>query len=120
MKLAMHHYLNHRQQQLIATSARIAPPTTQITYKRQQLVQLKQRLAMRFNLYIKTQQQDLTRLSSNLAHLNPQSVLTRGYAFVQNQAGEIVRSTAQLTPNDEVTLTFGSGTANATINKIQE
>lgn len=120
MKLAMHHYLNHRQQQLIATSARITPPTTQITYKRQQLAQLKQRLAMRFNLYIKTQQQDLTRLSSNLAHLNPQSVLTRGYAFVQNQAGEIVRSTAQLTPNDEVTLTFGSGTANATINKIQE
>ncbi len=120
MALAMQHYLKAKQQQLELLSHRLQPPHSQITFKNHQLNQFAQRLEAGFKQYLQTQQQQLTSLSSNLLHLNPQAVLTRGYAFVQNQAGEIVRSTTQLTPNDAVTLTFGSGVAEATVLKIRD
>jgi exodeoxyribonuclease VII large subunit len=69
------------------------------------------------NQQIQLKQQHLLRLSQNLHHLNPQAVLTRGYAFVQNQSGAIVNSSLQLQRGDAVTLTFGTGSADATINK---
>jgi exodeoxyribonuclease VII large subunit len=59
----------------------------------------------------------LLRLSQNLQHLNPQAVLTRGYAFVQNKSGTIINASQQLQSGDEVTMTFGIGSADATINK---
>jgi exodeoxyribonuclease VII large subunit len=59
----------------------------------------------------------LLRLQQNLLHLNPKAVLTRGYAFVQNQSGAIINSSQKLQIGDEVKLTFEQGTAEASINK---
>jgi exodeoxyribonuclease VII large subunit len=66
---------------------------------------------------MRNKQQNLLRLSQNLSHLNPQAVLSRGYAFVQDKLGNIINNSEQLTAGDEVSLSFGIGSADATINK---
>ena len=75
------------------------------------------RLAMQRHTQSRTQ--TLLRLKNSLEHLNPQAILTRGYAFVQNKNGQIVSSTAQLQRGDEVKLTFSVGVAEATINDLK-
>jgi exodeoxyribonuclease VII large subunit len=60
----------------------------------------------------------LAALAQNLAHLNPQSVLERGYAIVATADGAIVHAAAQVACGDEVGLTFARGSAGATITKV--
>src|SRR4029453_13454218 len=57
----------------------------------------------------------LESLAQNLAHLNPQAVLERGYAIVTAGPGAIVQSSMQIAPGDDVTLTLARGRAGATI-----
>lgn len=54
-------------------------------------------------------------LAQNLAHLNPQSVLERGYAIVAAADGGIVVDAQQVRTGDAVALTFARGGADATI-----
>ena len=120
MALAMQHQLNAQQQQLDFLVRRIVSPTEQIAQHNNQLTQLKNRMELSVKQQLQTQQQQLLRLKNSLEHLNPQAVLTRGYAFVQNSVGEIINSTAQLSPNDAVVLTFGTGVADAKISQIRD
>ncbi|MCC7325614.1 MAG: exodeoxyribonuclease VII large subunit [Burkholderiales bacterium] len=57
----------------------------------------------------------VARLAQNVAHLNPQSVLERGYAIVAAADGAIVVDAQQVDHGDAVTLTFARGGAAATI-----
>lgn len=113
----MQHYLNQRAQSLDYLARRLISPLQKIEQQKTQLAQLAYRLNVSMNQQIQLKQQHLLRLSQNLHHLNPQAVLTRGYAFVQNQSGAIVNSSLQLQRGDAVTLTLGTGSADATINK---
>ena len=58
-------------------------------------------------------------LAQGLDHLNPQAVLERGYAIVATAAGDIVSDSAQLSTDDEVTLTLARGAAGATIRSVK-
>ncbi|HQC28231.1 MAG TPA: exodeoxyribonuclease VII large subunit [Methylotenera sp.] len=114
----MQSLLNQHAQQLDFLAHRLVSPAKQVANKAEQLEQLKLRLTLSLQRQLQTHQQHLLRLKNSLAHLNPQAVLTRGFAFVQNQSGEIVRAADQLQTGEVVTLTFGVGTAAATIDKI--
>jgi len=57
----------------------------------------------------------LARLDAHLKHLNPQSVLERGYSITEASGGRIVREAGQLTPGDDVKITFSRGWADARI-----
>ncbi len=59
----------------------------------------------------------LAALAQNLAHLNPQAVLERGYAIVAAADGRIVQDSAQVGVGDDVALTFARGRAGAKITK---
>jgi exodeoxyribonuclease VII large subunit len=54
-----------------------------------------------------------------LTHLNPQSVLERGYAIVMRADGTIVRDAATLVPADEVGLRLARGRARARVTGIE-
>jgi exodeoxyribonuclease VII large subunit len=56
-------------------------------------------------------------LAQNLAHLNPQGVLERGYAMVTAADGAIVEDASKLAVGDDVSLTLARGTAGATITR---
>lgn len=111
--------LSQRAQTLDYLARRLISPLQQIEQQKSQLAQIAYRLNSNINQQLQTKQHNLIRLSQNLQHLNPQAVLTRGYAFVQNSAGAIIASSQQLQAGDEVTLTFGKGSADATINKTR-
>ncbi|MDI1297975.1 exodeoxyribonuclease VII large subunit [Methylotenera sp.] len=113
----MQYQLNQRSQALDYLSRRLISPVQQIEQQKSQLAQVTLRLNTAMNQQVKNKQQNLLRASQNLIHLNPEAVLTRGYAFVQNKLGTIIRSSEQLQPGDVVTLTFGIGSAEANINK---
>ncbi len=57
----------------------------------------------------------LAALAQNLAHLNPQAVLERGYAIVTTTQGAIVQDAAQIEIGDNVALAFARGSADAKI-----
>ena len=57
----------------------------------------------------------LAALELGLAHLNPRSVLERGYAIVTTDQGAIVYDAAVLTAGDKVVVAFGRGSAEAKI-----
>ena len=57
----------------------------------------------------------LSRLSTSLDLLNPQSVLLRGYSIVTDPRGNIVRDSHALEPNDRLLVSFGSGHAEARV-----
>jgi len=113
----MQFILHQRAQGLDYLGRRLISPLQQIMQQKAQLSQITARLNHGINRLLQAKQHDLLRLSQNLEHLNPQAVLTRGYAFVQSQSGEIVSSSKQLHNGDEVKLTFGTGSAQATINQ---
>lgn len=59
--------------------------------------------------------QSLSQLAKLLDTLSYRSVLARGYALVQDQAGEVVSSATTLKPGESVRLTFADGEVGATI-----
>jgi len=76
-------------------------------------------LATRFALAMKNRlvqaHQEQARLSANLLHLNPQSILQRGYSITRDAQGCIVRDSAALAVGSAVELTFAVGAAQAKI-----
>lgn len=57
----------------------------------------------------------LKSLEAQLAQLNPENVLGRGYAIVRDARGSIVRDAGQLAVGDALGLTLGRGEATATV-----
>ena len=89
-------------------------------YLVQQREQLLDYLARR--LVSPTQQVALqtSQLAQNLHHLNPQAVLSRGYAFAQNKQGEIISNSRQIKAGDDISLTFDVGSAEATVTQTRD
>lgn len=113
------YFLRQRAQALDYLARSLISPLQQIAQQKSQLTQIAYRLNSSMQQQLQSKQQHVLRLSQNLSHLNPQAVLTRGYAFVQNQSGDIISASAQLQAGDKVTLTFGAGSAEANISKTQ-
>jgi exodeoxyribonuclease VII large subunit len=111
----MQYLLSQRAQALDYLARGLVSPLQQIEKQRTQLAQLRYRLESNLDRQLQTKQHNLLRLSQNLHHLNPNAVLTRGYAFVQNQAGHIISNSNQLQKGEAVKLTFDVGTADAVI-----
>ncbi len=59
-------------------------------------------------------------LGQNLAHLNPQGVLDRGYAMVRTADDRLVQGAAQLAPGDAVSITFARDGADAVITRVSD
>jgi len=54
-----------------------------------------------------------------LEHLNPKSIMNRGYAAVTNGEGKLVTTISSIRVSDPVSLILQDGTANATITKVE-
>ena len=81
---------------------------------------LRQRdLALRLNLgnarLLELHDVRLRRWGANLEHLNPRSVLERGYSIVAREDGRIVRSAAEVRTGERLRLAFARGAALARV-----
>ncbi len=72
----------------------------------------------RDNLTTRTRRLDA--LAQNLAHLDPQAVLTRGYAYVAMADGQLVVDARQVAAGDAVALTFARGSAVARVEATRD
>lgn len=65
-------------------------------------------------------QLNLARLASNLAHLNPENVLARGYSIVTLENGTVVQDAATLNAGDRLGIRFHRGQARARVESTRE
>ncbi len=61
----------------------------------------------------------LVKMKANLAHLNPQAVLERGYSIVEKRDGRIVRSVEQVAAGESLRLRFARGAARTHVEHIE-
>ena len=94
---------------------RLISPMQQVELKTTQINQLKHRMELASQRYLQTYHQHVLRLKISLEQLNPQNVLARGYAMVQNSSGEIVKNSQQLNVGESVKITLHIGEADAKI-----
>jgi exodeoxyribonuclease VII large subunit len=80
---------------------------------------LSQRLVATQARHLDMLQERLRRLEQNLRHLGPQAVLDRGYALVQTERGEIIRSSSELLLDQKLHLSFAHGLADARVTNIK-
>ena len=113
-------YLVQQREQLLDYLARrLVSPAQQVALQTRQLEQLRYRLSLNIQQQLQRQQRNLTQLGQNLHHLNPQAVLSRGYAFAQNKQGEIISNSRQIKAGEDISLTFDAGSAEATITQTR-
>jgi exodeoxyribonuclease VII large subunit len=111
--------LQQRSLSLDYLSRRLISPTQQIKQQQQSLRELRFRLKNVMAQKIQYHSQQLIRAEQNLKHLNPLAVLTRGFALVENEHGDIVQSAHQLSPQQTVHIRFNEGEADAFIQSIK-
>ncbi len=109
--------IGQRGQTLDYLAKRLISPAQQIEHQKQQIRQIAYRLNMAIKKQLENKQNSLHQLNQNLQHLNPNAVLTRGYAFAENKQGQIINSANQLSVGDDIKLTFGIGSADVSVNK---
>lgn len=106
-----------RVQRLAARLAAATPATGEIE---NQLLQIRQRLDRAMASGLQHHQTSLQRLAANLQHLNPEAVLARGFSMVRNASGGIVRSSAEISLDEDISLTFAHGSATARVTHKEE
>ncbi len=115
---AMRHALANRRIALDAPARRLAWRLHQPPEQRALLAAVAEALRRALPAALDRSGARLAALAQNLAHLNPQGVLERGYAIVAKADGTIVQDAAEVARGDEVGLTFARGSAGATITKV--
>ena len=92
-------------------SRRLLRPSARIAGERLALQALASRAAHAARTRLTAGGHALASLRAQLALLNPQRTLARGYAIVTDAQGEIVRAPAQLHPKESITLRMAEGEA---------
>lgn len=108
----LHERLQWRLQSL---NTRLAAARPDIAVLRERQAAYAGRLTRAMTQYLITRKNKLAGLEVQLAHLNPQGVLERGYSIVTSADGRVVRDADALRIDDPVTMQFGHGKATARI-----
>lgn len=115
MKHAMHTLHDRKMSRVRLLGMRLPLLSTQLGHQQQKLANAQIRLRRAPQDSLVQRHQHLDRLASNLAHLNPEGVLARGYGLVESDVGKIVRDAATLKPGDSLTLRFHRGSAQSIV-----
>jgi len=84
-------------------------PITNVRTNRQRLDETTRRADIAFVHSLQVSKAHLKGLEQNLASLNPQAVLRRGYAIIQHQDGSLVSMAKQVRRNDRLTIRLQDG-----------
>ena len=86
--------------------------------KRMELVHVQQRMGDLAAGQLARKRQGFAALAASLDAMSPLKVLGRGYAMVQNEAGQILKSYQDVAPGDRVTVTLGEGGLTARVEEV--
>ena len=107
--------LEERGWRLREAGLRLAAHAPAVAELRQRCAELSRRLRDSARRRLGTAAALLDRLAAHLNHLNPQSVLERGYSITQDRRGLVVRDVAQLAVGDELRITLSKGWAEVSV-----
>ncbi len=102
-------YTQHRQLEVQQNLLGMRTPEAQIRHGLQRLDELTSRLARSLIHTIEINKTHLDGLELRLNALSPQAVLERGYAIVTQTGGDLVRSTSQVQPEDDLQVQVSDG-----------
>ena len=108
--------LNRYMQQLDYLARRLVSPQQMISQQYETLAMLKARLSLAVGHQLNAQQQRLNMLTKSLQHLNPQGVLSRGYALVQNKQGQVVTEAQSLQAGQLLDISLANGKVEVVVN----
>ena len=86
--------------------------------KRMALIHVQQRLGDLADGQLARKRQSFAALAASLDAMSPLKVLGRGYAMVQNDAGQILKSCRDVTAGERVSVTLGEGGFSATVEEV--
>jgi exodeoxyribonuclease VII large subunit len=101
---------------LLARSRRHLPPLDLLGLR---TGQLEDRIAGASRRQLAERAARVDALARSLAHLDPQAVLERGYSIVRDDAGRIVRRSADVATGERVGITFAEGSASARVERSE-
>lgn len=90
-----------------------------VLQQKDRLQHLAERLVLSVNKSIQAQHLKIEVLSEKLALLNPQQILNRGYAIMQDRDGQIVRSPAKIPVKERVLVRLAEGSAEIIVDSVQ-
>lgn len=118
LPLLMQQTLNSRKAHCAQASKNLYAALPSFTQWRQYQIQLARRLNLASSHQVSQAANRVAHLSQNLAHLNPQATLARGYSVVRNARGEIVRDSATLQVGECLALRFAQGSAETQVSAL--
>lgn len=115
LQRALRHRLDTHGWDVTQFSKRLTNAQPDLAPRQQRCAHLATRLTLVIENRLALARQQQTRLNANLQHLNPQSILQRGYSIVRDVHGNIVRDSAAIEVGSNVDLKFAVGAASARI-----
>ncbi|OIP09168.1 MAG: exodeoxyribonuclease VII large subunit [Betaproteobacteria bacterium CG2_30_59_46] len=111
------HALAEREWNLQKLAHRLTAAKPDIAAHETRQRELARRLQLSLSYRMQDCQTGLQRLQANLAHLNPQSVLERGFSMVRSADGKIVRDSKEIAMDEALFITFARGSAEARVTR---
>ena len=111
LQRALQHGLETQGWKVKQLTDRLANAQPHLALFAQRRAHLATRLTLVMDNRLAFANQEIARLSASLSHLNPQSILERGYNIARDAHGRIVQNSSAIEVGSEVDLTFAVGTA---------
>lgn len=102
----------------ISRSRVLTNPVNYIEDRRLRLDFLQQKLRNSGERSVAVRKQRFIFLTAKLDAMSPFKVLTRGYSLVKDSKENVVRSSRDLTPGEDITVTFRDGSVTATVKEV--
>ena len=102
----------------LSAARALTSPEAAYRLRRENVAVLEKRLSLSVSRRLTFKRQSMERVVASLAALNPLSVLGRGYALVQTEAGKVIPAAAELSVGDRVNLRFADGIAKVTVEDV--
>ncbi|MHB8165815.1 MAG: exodeoxyribonuclease VII large subunit [Sulfuricella sp.] len=109
------HALAEREWHLQKLAHRLAAAKPDIAAHKARQRDLARRLQLSLSHRMQDYQTGLQRLQANLVHLNPRSVLDRGFSMVRSADGKIVYDSKEIAMDNVLSITFARGNAEARV-----
>jgi exodeoxyribonuclease VII large subunit len=113
----MRRRLQYAMQALDGTARRLVHPAERLRNCLQTLVHLRTRLAFAFGHRVHRAAARLERAQASLAGLDPAAVLRRGFSITLNGHGAVLRSAADVRPDEKITTRLAQGSLDSVVKK---
>ena len=105
---------------MLSSSPALVSPEGYLNQRRSNLEALRGRLIAVQNQQLAVKKQRFAAITAKLDAMSPLKVLSRGYAMVQTETGQILRSVQNVSLDDSIRITLEDGVLHATVHDLKE